>query len=341
MSRNTLLFLFLIILCAGPPAFALDNATEPQGPRVVVVHSYHHEYIWVHAVNQGIKEALQGLNPHIETFYLDAKHDLDVESLRKKAQGILERIEALKPLVVITVDDAAQVYLAAPHLKDRASPQVIFCGVNAPLKKYGFPARNVSGVRERWHFRQSFSLLKEIAPRARRVVFLTDESESSFYVLADLKEDRRLGGAFALPQVTVEQVGTYQQWQRKVLASQTQADFLAMGIYLSLRDERTGKVVSADTVNAWTKKANKLPTIGFADYVLEHGQLCGVIESGQEQGAVAGSMARHVLERGVAAGSLPVRINQKGVVVVNLKTAESLGIVLPFAIIEAAGVVIK
>lgn len=341
MSRNTLLFLFLITLCAGQPAFAQDATIDPQGPRVVVVHSYHREYIWVQAVDQGIKESLHSLKPRIETFYLDAKHDLDAESLRNKAQDILERIETLKPQVVITVDDAAQVYLAAPLLKDRASPQVIFCGVNAPLNKYGFPARNVSGVRERWHFPQSFSLLKKIAPKARRVVFLTDDSESSSYVLADLKEDRRLGGPFALPQVKVEQVGTYQQWQRKVLASQAKADFLTMGIYLSQRDERTGKVVSADSVNAWTKKANKLPTIGFADYVLEHGQFCGVIQSGQEQGAVAGSMARQVLEHGVAAGSLPVRINQKGVVALNLKTAESLGIVLPFGIIEAAGVVIK
>jgi hypothetical protein len=41
------------------------------------------------------------------------------------------------------------------------------------------------------------------------------------------------------------------------------------------------------------------------------------------------------------AGGLPVRINQKGVVVVNLKTAERLEIILPFAIIEAAGVVVK
>jgi len=66
-----------------------------------------------------------------------------------------------------------------------------------------------------------------------------------------------------------------------------------------------------------------------------------VLESRHEQGALAGAMARQVLERGITAGSLPVRLNQKGVVVVNLKTAERLGLLLPFAIIEAASVVIK
>jgi len=112
-----------------------------------------------------------------------------------------------------------------------------------------------------------------------------------------------------------------------------------MAQYPSYPGTRT--IGRADTVNAWTQKANKLPTTGFADYVLNQGQLCGVIESGREQGALAGSMARQVLERGVTAGSLPVHINQKGIVVVNLKTAERMGFSLPFAIIEAAGVVIK
>lgn len=341
MRWDKLLPLLLVILCAGSPSFAQDVANAPQGPRVFVVHSYHPEYIWVQAISQGVKESLHSLKPRIETFYLDAKHDLDPESLRAKAQSIFERIEADRPQVVITVDDPAQVYLVEPHLKGRAEPQVIFCGVNAPPAKYGFPAPNVSGVRERWHFRESFSLLKEIFPKARRVLILTDESESSSHVLANLKEDRRLGGSFALPRVNVEQVGTFQQWQRKVLASQNQADILAMGVYLSLRDEHTGKVVPADSVNAWTQKANKLPTLGFADYVLGHGQLCGVIESGHEQGELAGRMARQVLQRGVKAGSLGVAINQRGIVVLNLNTAERQGIIIPFALIQAAGVVLQ
>jgi len=335
-----LLCIFLT-LCVSPYALAANDAGQQQGPRVFVVHSYNPEYVWTQAVGKGVQEALQGLKPRIETFYLDAKRDLDADSLRQKAAHILERIEADKPQVVITVDDAAQVYLTAPQLKGRAAPQVIFCGLNAPLAVYGFPAANVSGVRERWHFRQSFELLKLIAPKTRRLALVTDSSESSTYVLADLEEERRQGGPFAVTLARVDQVSTYQQWQRKVLASQTHADALAMGIYLSLRDETTGGVVPAATVNAWTAAHNKLPTLGFADYVLEHGQLCGVLESGQEQGALAGAMARQVLERGVAAGSLPVRLNKKGMVVVNLKTAEHLGLIVPFAIIQVAGVVIK
>ena len=339
MRWDKLLPLLLVILCAGSPAFAQGDAAGPQGQRVFIVHSYNPEYIWCQSINQGVGDALRG-KAKTDVFYLDAKRDRAPESLQQKADAILKRIETDKPQVVIAVDDAAQLLLVAPHLKGRDAPQVIFCGVNAPLKNYGYPAQNVSGVRERWHFRQGFDLLKLIAPKARRLVLITDDSESSAFVLADLAADRRKAGPFAM-QVDTQVVGSFQQWQEQVHKAQTRAGALALGIYHSLHDERTGKIVPPETVNDWTTKANKLPTLGFADYVLEHGQLCGVIESGHEQGLLAGGMARQVLERGVKAGSLGVVINQKGIVVLNLKTAERLGVIIPFALIQAAGVVLQ
>jgi len=313
---------------------------EARLPRVFLVHSYDPHYLWSQGISQGVQESLRG-KAALEILYLNVKQDPDPERLREKAGEVLARIEAEKPLVVIAADDAAQLHLVQPFLKGRASPQVIFCGVNAPPALYGYPASNVSGVRGRWHLRQSFALLKTIVPGARRVVFLTDDSQSSAYVLADLKAERRQGGPFALTLASVEQAGSFQQWQAKVRAAQTRAEALALGIYHSLRDERTGAPVTPEAVMAWTRTANRLPTIGFSDYAIKHGQLCGVLGSALEQGQLAGAMARQVLERGVAAGSLPIRSNQTGTVLVNLKTAEQLGIIVPFAIIEAAGVLVR
>ncbi len=348
MRRRPLHSLLLLVLLplaldVGSAAFAHEPQGEPpqkpNAPLVFIVHSYDAGYLWSQGISQGIREALRG-KARLDTFHLDVRQDMDPESLHAKVRDILARIEDEKPQVVIAADDAAQQLLVAPHLKGRATPQVIFCGVNAPPGKYGYPARNVSGVRGRWHFRQSFELLKTIAPRARRIELLTDDSESSVYVLGDLEEDRRRYGAFAM-QVRVERAGTYQQWQARVRASQKSADALAVGIYNSLRDERTGEAVPPETVIAWTNSVNKLPSLGFSDYAIRHGQLCGVLGSAHEQGLLAGAMARTVLERGVNAGSLPLRVNQTGTVLVNLKTAERLGLVIPFAIIEAAGVVVQ
>lgn len=340
---SLILLALLLLTLGGDQAAAFEPANEPvrgaKAPLVYIVHSYNPEYSWTQAISKGIRDSLGG-RATVETFYLDAKRDQDPESLRQKSLALLERIEDAKPRLVIAADDTVQSSLVQPHLKGRDAPQVIFCGINAPPSVYGYPARNVSGVHERWHLRQGFELMKLITPKAKRLVFLTDGSDSSSQVLQALKEERRLHGPFAL-RVTAEQVETFQQWQAKVRASQARAEALAFGVYHSLRDENTGKTVPPETVNAWTEKTNKRPTLGFVDYVLEHGQLCGVLESGHEQGALAGAMARTVLERGVAAGTLPVRVNQKGLVMVNLKTAERLGIMIPFAIIEAADVVVK
>ena len=336
---HILLLFFLALLLRAAPATAHDPNQEPK-PLVFIVHSYDADYVWSQRISQGIQEALRG-RATIETFYLHFSRDMDRERLRETAEAILKRIGEAKPQLVIAADDAAQEHFAAPYLKGRAAPQVIFCGVNAPPAKYGYPASNVSGVIGRWHFRQSFDLLKAIAPRVKTVMFLTDDSESSAYVVADLKDEHREGGPFSLTLTSIERAKSFQQWQRKVRASQKQADALALGIYHALRDERTGETVSPEAVAAWTNSVNKLPSLGFSDYAIKHGQLCGVLGSAYEQGTLAGAMARTVLERGIKAGSLPVRVNRTGTVLLNLKTAERLGIMIPYAIIEAADTVVK
>ncbi|HWR04099.1 MAG TPA: ABC transporter substrate binding protein [Humidesulfovibrio sp.] len=334
-------FTLLPILCVAAMASAQNTAESKPAPNVIVVHSYGPDYIWTQAISQGIQEALRGVKTTVETLYLDAKRDHDPESLRGKAQAFLARIEATAPQVVIAADDAAQAQLAAPYLKGRASPQVIFCGVNAPPSLYGFPAPNVSGVRERWHLREGFALLKKISPSSDTVALLLDDTESAGYIADDLQAELKQGGPFALKLVSVEKIRTFQQWQRRVKHHQTRTKALALGMYHALRDEATGRVVPTATVIAWTNSVNRLPTLGFADYAVGDGLLCGVLESGREQGLLAGSMARQVLEKKIAAGSLPVRTNQKGIVFVNLKTAERLGLSIPYEIINAAGVVIK
>ncbi len=325
------LLLLSPVLCRG-----LASAHDT----VLVVHSYNPEYVWAQQINQGLREALRGLEVELEFFYMDAKRGPDPERLRRSGLEALALVEATRPRLVVAVDDAAQEYLAAPHLKGRAAPQVIFCGVNAPLSKYGYPAENVSGVRERWHFRDGFGLLKQAAPAVRSAVFLVDDSESGRYVADDLRAELRKG-PMAVRVAAVETVATYQQWQRRVLAWKGRTDALAMGLYHSLRDETTGRVVPPEQVMAWTAKASPVPSLGFSDAAKDHGLLCGVLESGHEQGFLAGTMAREALISGAPVGRQALRINTRGVVLLNLKTAKSLGLMLPFTLIESAGVVVQ
>ncbi len=333
--------LLCLVLCL--PGLAVQApAAQAASPRTVfIVHSYHPEYAWTQNVEKGIREALRDRDVVFEVFHMDAKRRSDSSWLRLAALQALEGIERAAPLVVITVDDAAQTYLAAPLLKGRASPQVVFCGVNAPLADYGFPASNVSGVCEKWHFREGFALLRKIVPGARSVAFLVDASDVGTSVAAELRAEARRNGPYALDVAGVETIRTFQEWQAKVLHYQPRVDALAMGVYNTLLDERTGRVVTPDAVMAWTNEVNRKPTLGFVDFAQDHGLLCGVLESGHEQGYLAGSMARTILDTGATAGSLPVRVNVRGAVLINMNTAERLGIRIPYEIIEAAGVLVR
>ena len=344
--RNHLRFLLLLqLLGACGPAWCVSFAGVVQArdtvTRVCVVQSYNAEYIWCQNINDGIRNALKGAGVVIDVFYLDAKRNPSPDKLRAAAQDIAARIGKLAPRLVITVDDVAQKYLAVPYLVGKGGPQVVFCGVNAPLENYGYPAADVTGVRERWHFRDGFDLLHKIDPRVKTVAVLLDDSESAGYVLADMRADLARNGPFALQLSDVAMLRTFQEWKRAVLSAQERADAVALGLYHSLVDETTGKVVPAETVRDWNLSVLRKPTLGFSDATRDHGHLCGILESGHEQGLLAGRMARHLVLRGGKAGDLPVTINQQGLVFVNLKTAERLGLVIPYEIIKAAEMVIQ
>jgi ABC-type uncharacterized transport system substrate-binding protein len=335
-ERTILMLVLSLVLCTQALAHQ-----SPEPFRLVVVHSYDPSYVWTQLIDRGIVESLRGFNVQVTRLYLDAKRRPSRQSIADEAAAALAEIERIAPQAVIAADDAAQEFLAAPHLKGRTTPQVIFCGVNAPLKTYGFPASNVSGVRERWHFREGFALLKKINPKIKTVAVLVEDTKTGRLLLEDLRSDERQNGHFALRVTEARGIRTLQEWKRAVLAAQKNNDALALDHYHSLIDENTGQVAPEAQVVAWNNANVRKPSLGFTDSARPNGNLCGVLESGQEQGQLAGQMAREVLERGVSSGSLPVRVNTKGVILVNLKTAERLGITIPYAIISAASVVVK
>ena len=80
--------------------------------------------------------------------------------------------------------------------------------------------------------------------------------------------------------------------------------------------------------------------VGFLDFAIEGGLLCGVVESGEEHGYEAARMALELL-LGKDIKSLPVKRANRGLKMLNLQTAEKLGISVPEAVIKSADRVFK
>lgn len=335
------LALFLAACLALPASVAAAEQGQGRPWRVFILHSYDPDYIWTSQEEQGIRAALRGRPCVFEVHHLDVRKRPGLARKDGTVRETLARIEAFDPDVVIATDDAAQAWVVQPHLAGRERPQVFFCGVNAPPSDYGFPGGNVSGVRERYHYREGFELLRRIAPGATTAVFLADSSDTSGHLLRALREECAVNGRLALQLLQARTVKTFQQWQAVVRESQPVAGALALGPCQSLVDEGTGAVVPVAEVMDWTVSVNRLPTLGFTDGAARYEILCGVLESAQEQGFLAGSMAAEALATGRRAGEMPLRVNEQGTVLVNLRAAARLSLNMPFEVIEAAGTVVE
>ena len=311
---------------------AVDCAAEH---RVLVVHSYHPEYSWVARVNTGIGAVLGDASVKIETFYMDAQRSHSPAQLTKAAREAWELVKDFKPNVVLACDDTAQRYFVVPYLRGKSSPQVIFCGVNDDPAKYGYPATNVSGVLERMHYRESFALLRSILPSVQRVAYVSDDSETGRAIASEMMKDM-YRAPYCVEVGPVELVRTFARWKQVVLENKDFADAFALPIYHSLYDEEAGRVATPAEVMYWTLAACGKPTVGFANFTEDDGVMCGVLQSGYEQGFEGARMVRLVLDKGVSAGELPMQTTMQGFGMVNLRTAERLGVLVPYEIIEAA-----
>jgi ABC-type uncharacterized transport system substrate-binding protein len=307
--------------------------------RVLVVHSYHPEYSWVARINAGIGAALGDKSVKIETFYMDAKRSHSPAQLAKAARKAWDLVKAFKPDVVLACDDTAQQYFVVPYLRGKSSPQVIFCGVNDDPAKYGYPATNVSGVLERMHYRQSFALLQAILPSVQRVAYVSDDSDTGRGIASEMMKDM-FRAPYCVEVGPVELVGTFARWKQVVLENKDFADAFALPIYHTLYDEEAGRVATPAEVMDWTLSACGKPTVGFVSFAEDDGIMCGVLESGYEQGFEGGRMVLQVLEKGRPAGELPVRSTAQGFSMLNLRSAERLGLLVPYEIIEAAANVV-
>lgn len=90
----------------------------------------------------------------------------------------------------------------------------------------------------------------------------------------------------------------------------------------------------------WTVDNVKKPVVGLWPFSTDDGALCAVVVDPREHGRVAAEMARQIMN-GKKAGEIPVKGNKQGYVIVNVKTAQKLGMDVPFNIIESAQKIIE
>jgi ABC-type uncharacterized transport system substrate-binding protein len=311
---------------------------EPAKPsvksmKVLIVHSYNPEYIWVERITAGIMKELANLPVEMKIFYMYTKRKFDEASRVAAGNEAAEIVTEWKPDIVIASDDAAQKYFASRYAGDNNLP-IVFCGVNAEAKDYGYPASNVTGVMERPYFEETLKFFAVLRPGFKRIAIISEDA-----LTAEL--DARFVNT-APPPFEVQSYTTckdFDQWQKAVKDAQDKADAIGVCTYHAVKRTGTNDNMPPAEIMRWTLDNSTIPVIGFLDFVIENGALCGVVESAEEQGLRAGQMAKAILG-GKKPSEFP--IIQSGVhrrKMLNIDTAQKLGIAVPDSLYKLVEIV--
>ncbi len=293
ISPIRLFLLLMIALAVGPSPSSAENRDK-----VLVVFSYERDSLWEIEIRKGLEDVLSD-QAELTFFYMNTK--VDLSGGPERAAEAYRLFKQIKPDGVIAVDDHAQSMFVVPYLKNKTSVPVVFCGVNADPESYGYPADNVSGVLERFHFEESLALNRQLAGRTETFVVMVNRSPLADLVEAQLEKDK---DNFSARLVALLQPRTLEEAISMAKEYREQVDLLMLLTLKGLIDDG-GKPVSDEEAISKVVSAFNKPTAATAAFAIKKGVLSGVLASGQEQGQRAAFMLEQAM-KGVPLRNLPI-----------------------------------
>ncbi|GEM_PF-2939611 len=319
----TLLVSLTILLCPGYDALGAHKDLK-----ILIVHSYHKTMPWVRDYTRGIRTTLtrhHDIHCILKHFYMDTK--IHPEGAKEKARQAYKIFQGWRPDIVIACDDNAQKYFVVPYLKDKTSTPVVFLGVNEDPERYGYPAKNVTGVLERNHVVMTLELLQRLKPDCKRIAVLNDASPTGMILTRRIKK-----ALSALPSTHLQVIGYYntnsfEEWKRLVTNLQERADGLYFITYFTFRDKQ-GRHVPALEALKWLLLNSRLPEASNTMDTVRNGALCSIAIDGFISGEDAASILLDIFH-GTKVSQIPLKRTERGLRLINRSRARVLGLKIP------------
>ncbi len=342
--RNLFLIfiLFFIVLPSG-------YAEAVHKTRIFIVSSYHREYGWEQAVNEGICAGLVDFkfldnrqqaeeftrNDYVETEttvvkknWMDTKHKSSKTEIAAAAEEASREINEFKPDLIFLGDDNAANYVGTQFV-DTAIP-VVFWGIDGLPLKYGLldsidrPGHNVTGIYQSGYSKECLEYLVKLVPGIKTFAVLSDGSETG---RAKTKIIKKLDQEGSLPVRLTEAVVTnsFSEWQSAALRLQSQVDAFFIVNHNTLRDEQDHYVEPLNAM-AWYLENIRKPECSTEKQWAQEGALLVVDDSGYKQGYEAVRLASQILKGGKNPADIPSYAPGRGAIIVNRDRAKMLGI---------------
>ncbi|MBU0484708.1 MAG: hypothetical protein KKB30_09365 [Proteobacteria bacterium] len=289
--------------------------------------SYHQGNTWQDQQREGIESVLSGAE--IQYYYLDAKRNHD--GAQARAEEAFNLFQNFKPDAIITADDHAQLMFVVPYLKDKVKTPVIFMGVNNDATKYGFPATNVTGIVEIKHVREGLNFAQLIDHKIKKVAVIYKDNLSNELNVEQLKKEQ---ADYSIKITKFIKLKSMSEAVDMIKTLQKEVDAIFSLNLTGLINEQ-GEQLETTTSMAKLSLLSQIPIIGAESFDIESGALCGIIKTGQEQGATAARMVYDILN-GKNIRDIPITSNKNGQRYINVTTAKRLGIKLDSAAIRGS-----
>ncbi len=350
MKIGKIIFVLFFVFCLTSIGYGASEKASVK-KRILVVDSYHKEYLWSQYTNEGFCAAMLKFgyfdnkgqsdeytkNDYVETstvitkkLWMDAKRKTSKKEMAVMTNEIMKIAKEYGPdLIFLGEDDAAE-YIGDQYL-DSGTP-VVFWGINDTPVKYGLvdkeerPGHNVTGVYQTTYYKESLELLKKLVPTAKTFAVLSDATTTGRIFIKSIAYLSRKG---ELPFKLVDEVSTdkFDVWKKKALALQKKVDVFFVAQYAGMKDE-DGNPVPDNKAAAWYLANIRIPeAAGFKHRVVQ-GMLCAADDSGFNQGYEAVVIAHDILAKGAKPAEYPPRAPKRGPLMVNKQRAKMLGITL-------------
>ncbi|NDJ77769.1 MAG: hypothetical protein GYB65_16080 [Chloroflexi bacterium] len=329
------------VLAAAPVASLDARALQADDTaRVLVLHSYHPEYLWDQELNTGILDGLAAGgyseangNLEIEHFWMDTKQ-LDRSEWGLQATDARQAIRDFQPDVVIISDNNAISFIAASW--DMRNPvPFVFAGLNSdPEDIPGLVERRsfITGVLERVHVDQTLNWIQLVIPDASRVLVLADNSETTLAYIDEVEAALQAAPRFA-DGYEIETSNNLSRWEDLAAqASNNGVDVIIIGTYSTVRDADNQFVSSQDLMTRLVA-LSEVPIVPLWEFGVQDGALGGTVISGVTQGYEAAQQAVRIID-GEEPGDIEIIAPERGRLVVNTAAVARWDVAIPLDLLE-------
>lgn len=273
------------------PVLGMDVSEE--GPRVLLLNSYHAQYPWTDDVVRGIKQGLRDkvAEERLHVEFMDLRRHTDDPDYEQMLHDLyFHKFRHYRFDLIISSDDYALNFLEKYRATLFPGTPLVFCGVNAYDADLQQRFDNVTGIFEAMEVEKNLELIYRLHPDVKRVVFLLDRTSLGSAMRREVEK------AIAVP-------------SREGVRLEIWDNYTLPDLYRRLETLEAGTVVQlvailadrAGTNFSYTRhvpllaRHSRVPVYGMWGMALGHGIVGGMLTNGELHGRRTAKMALQVL----------------------------------------------